>query len=140
VANGIQYFPDCSKSTILRRSAATALNSTSGSFSNKAITDANGKLLPVNQRRDRRHPRFGRIEGYPRFQAGYEPSQACALEGKELQIQVNAINFLNHPVFANPNVSINSTNSGRITVTSTGTTPRQFVTTLRFNLLNRQGN
>ena len=54
-------------------------------------------------------------------------------EGKELQIQVNAINFLNHPVFANPNVNINSTNFGRITATSTGTTPRQFVTTLRFN-------
>ena len=54
-------------------------------------------------------------------------------ERKELQFQVNAINVLNHPVFANPNVSINSTNFGRITATSTGTTARQLVTTLRYN-------
>ena len=54
-------------------------------------------------------------------------------ERKELQIQVNAINFLNHAVFANPNVNINSINFGRITSTSAGTTARQIVTTLRYN-------
>jgi hypothetical protein len=52
-------------------------------------------------------------------------------EAKELEFRVNAINVLNHPVFASPNTNINSNSFGRITATSAGTTPRQIVTSLR---------
>jgi hypothetical protein len=105
------------------------------SFNNKAITDANGNLLLVN-------PAPGTagtlglktIEGPADFKLDINLIKRVKLaESKELQIQLSAINVLNHPVFANPNVSINSVNFGRITATSTGTTPRQLMTSLRFN-------
>jgi hypothetical protein len=54
-------------------------------------------------------------------------------ERKELELRVNAINVLNHPVFDNPNTNINSNSFGRITATSAGTTPRQIVTSIRLS-------
>lgn len=135
VSNGIQYFPGLVQIDDPSKAGVTALNSTVGSFSNKAIADANGNLLLVN-------PAPGTagtlglktIEGPADFKLDMNLIKRVKLaEGKELQIQLNAINVLNHPVFANPNVSINSVNFGRITATSTGTTPRQLMTSLRFN-------
>ena len=35
-------------------------------------------------------------------------------ETKEFELRVDAINVLNHPVFDNPNLNINSTDFGRI--------------------------
>jgi hypothetical protein len=135
VANGIQYFPGLVQIDDPSKAGVTALNSTVGSFSNKAITNANGNLLLVN-------PVPGTagtlglksIEGPADFKLDMNLIKRVKLtEGKELQIQLNAINVLNHPVFANPNVNINSVNFGRITATSTGTSPRQLMTSLRFN-------
>jgi hypothetical protein len=135
VANGIQYFPGLQQIDDPSKAGVTALNSTSGSFSNKAITDASGNLLLVNPAPGS-YGNLGLswIEGPADLKLDLNLIKRVRIaERKELQIQVNAINVLNHPVFANPNVSINSTNFGRITATSTGTTSRQLVTTLRFN-------
>jgi hypothetical protein len=113
----------------------TALNSTVGSFSNKAITDANGNLLLVN-------PAPGSygtmgltwIEGPRDFKLDLNVIKRVRIrESKELEFRINAINALNHPVFANPNTNINSNSFGRITATSTGTTARQINTSLRVN-------
>ena len=48
VSNGIQYFPGLVQIDDPSKAGVTALNSTVGSFSNKAIADANGSLLLVN--------------------------------------------------------------------------------------------
>lgn len=135
VANGVQYFPSLKQITDPSIAAVTALNSTSGSFSNKAITDANGNLLLVNPAPGT-YGNLGLkwIEGPHDFKLDLNLIKRFRIaEGKEIQVQVNAINFLNHPVFANPNTNINSIAFGQITSTSTGTTPRQIVTTLRYN-------
>ena len=51
-------------------------------------------------------------------------------ETKEFELRVDAINVLNHPVFDNPNLNINSTDFGRIT-SAKGT--RTFVLNARVN-------
>jgi len=133
LANGIQYFPDLRQIEDPSKNQVTALNSTSGSFSNKAITDAQGNLLLVN-------PAPGSygtlgltwIEGPRDFKLDLNVIKRVRIqEAKELEFRINAINVLNHPVFASPNTSINSNSFGRITATSAGTTPRQIVTSLR---------
>jgi len=135
VSNGIQYFPNVKQIEDPSKSQVTALNSTSGSFSNKAITDANGNLLLIN-------PAPGSygtlgltyIEGPRDFKLDLNVIKRVRFqETRELEFRVNAINVLNHPVFSTPNTNINSNNFGRITATSTGTTPRQIVTSLRVN-------
>ncbi len=135
VANGIQYFPSLKQITDPSIASVTALNSTSGSFNNKAITDANGNLLLANPAPGT-YGNLGLkwIEGPRDFKLDLNLIKRVRLsEGREMQIQVNAINFLNHPVFSNPNTNINSIAFGQITSTSAGTTPRQIVTTLRYN-------
>jgi hypothetical protein len=135
VSNGIQYFPDLRQIEDPSRNQVTTLNSTAGSFSNKAMTDAQGNLLLVN-------PAPGSygtlgltwIEGPRDFKLDLNVIKRVRIqETKQLELRVNAINVLNHPVFANPNTNINSNNFGRITATSTGTTARQIVTSLRVN-------
>ena len=113
----------------------TALNSTAGSFSNKTITDAQGNLLLVNPAPGSYGTLgLGWIEGPRDFKLDLNVIKRVRVhEAKQLEIRVNAINVLNHPVFANPNTNINSNNFGRITATSTGTTARQIVTSLRLN-------
>jgi len=113
----------------------TTLNSTAGSFSNKAITDAQGKLLLVNSAPGS-YGTLGLnwIEGPRDFKLDLNVIKRVRVhETKELEFRVNAINVFNHPVFGNPNTNINSNSFGRITATSTGTTPRQIVTSLRVN-------
>jgi hypothetical protein len=51
-------------------------------------------------------------------------------EGKEVEVRVTAENVLNHPNWGNPEMSINSTDFGRIT-TATGS--RTVATSLRLN-------
>jgi hypothetical protein len=123
----VKQIDDPSKSQI------TSLNSTAGSFSNKAITDADGNLLLAN-------PAPGSygtlglawVEGPRDFKLDLNVIKRVQIkETKELEFRINAINVLNHPVFDNPNTNINSNNFGRITATSTGTTGRQIVTSIR---------
>jgi hypothetical protein len=52
-------------------------------------------------------------------------------ETKEFEFRLDAVNLLNHPIFGNPNLSINNLNFGRIT-SATGN--RRFVTNLRLSV------
>jgi hypothetical protein len=55
-------------------------------------------------------------------------------EALALELRANAFNALNHPNFANPGVSLTSTNFGQVTGTASGYAPRvlQFAATLSF--------
>ena len=98
----------------------TSLQGTSGSFSNRAITDSQGRLLLVN-------PAPGTIGNLGlRWITG--PSsigldmnlikRVAIDEVKEFELRIDAVNILNHPNFANPTLDINSTSFGRITSAS----------------------
>jgi len=98
-------------------SGVTAQQTLQGSFSNFAIADANGKLLLVN-------PGPGQlgnlglkwIEGPSRMTFDMNLLKRIKLaESKEFELRMDAINVLNHPIFDNPNLNINSTDFGRIT-------------------------
>ena len=53
-------------------------------------------------------------------------------ESKEFEVRVDAINVLNHPRFANPNLNINNTGFGRITaMNADGAGNRTFVVNAR---------
>jgi hypothetical protein len=98
-------------------SGVTTQQTLQGSFSNFAIADANGKLLLVN-------PSPGQvgnlglrwIEAPSRMAFDMNLLKRIKLaESKEFELRMDAINVLNHPIFDNPNLNINSTDFGRIT-------------------------
>jgi hypothetical protein len=105
------------------RANVTTLQAAQGSFSNLAITDAQGKVLFVN-------PEPGQIgnlglfwiEGPARLGLDMNLIKRVRIgENKELQLRVDAINVLNTPQWGNPNLNINSTSFGRITTTGSAT-------------------
>jgi hypothetical protein len=55
-------------------------------------------------------------------------------EAISLQLRADAFNALNHPNFANPGVSLTSTNFGQVTGTASGYAPRMlnFSATVNF--------
>jgi hypothetical protein len=112
--------------------SVTSLNGLNGSFSNKAIADANGNLLLVN-------PGPGQIgnmglkwiEGPSNLGLNIDLLKRIRIsETKEFEFRADAVNVLNHPIFGNPNLNIDNTSFGRIT-TATGN--RRFVMNLRLN-------
>jgi hypothetical protein len=135
VGNGVTLFPGIQQIADPTRSGVSTLNGLQGSFSNKAITDANGNLLLVN-------PTPGQVgtlglrwvEGPSRI--GFDANlikRVRIAETKEFEFRLDAVNVLNSPQFAPPttaNMSINSTSFGRIT-TATGS--RRFVVNARLN-------
>jgi hypothetical protein len=135
VSNGVIYFPGLQQVADPAAANVSPLNGLSGNFSNKAIADAQGNLLLTN-------PAPGTVgnlglftlTGPGSFTMDMNLSKSIRIsETKEFQFRVNAINVLNHPVFSDPNTSMNSAgNFGRITST-VGSFGRQFVTTLRMN-------
>jgi hypothetical protein len=120
VANGVTLFPGILQITDPSVAGVTSTNGLNGQFSNKAITDAQGKLIFVN-------PVPGKngnlglkwVTGPPRL--GFDANlikRVRMTETKEFEFRVDAVNILNHPLFSNPtaaNMSINSTSFGRIT-------------------------
>ncbi len=120
VANGVIYFPGIQQVTDPSAASVSALNALSGSFSNRAITDAQGKLLLTN-------PAPGQIgnmglrwlEGPNSLSLNLNLVKRIRItETKEFEFRADAVNALNHPIFAPPtvaNLSINSTSFGRIT-------------------------
>ena len=52
-------------------------------------------------------------------------------ESRELELRVDVVNILNHPVFDNPNVNINSASFGLIS--GTNGPPRRFTIGARLN-------
>jgi hypothetical protein len=82
-----------------------------------AITDANGKVLLVN-------PAAGTLgslapsylEGPGSFRFDVNLVKRIRItEGKNLEFRATALNVLNHPIWDNPNLDINSVNFGKIT-------------------------
>jgi len=138
VANGVVYFDGLQQIPDPSRSNVTALQATQGAFSNKAITDSQGRILLVN-------PEPGTlgnlgmrwIEGPSNLGLDVDLIKRVRIkETKEFEFRVDAINVLNHPNFTefggtnNPNLSINSTSFGRITA-ATGN--RRWVFNARVN-------
>ena len=95
----------------------TPLNALSGQFTNKAITDAQGHLLLVNAQPGQ----IGSlglkwVKGPPITGLSMNLLKRVKItETKEFELRVDAVNVLNHPVFGNPNLNINSTGTGTTT-------------------------
>jgi hypothetical protein len=138
--NGVTYFPGLVQITDPSVAGVTPLNGLSGQFSNKAITDSQGRLLLVN-------PAPGQvgslglnwIEGPAVL--GFDANlikRVRITESKEFELRVDAVNVLNHPNFAPTvgqralgiNTNMNSTSFGRIT-DATGN--RRFTLSARLN-------
>ena len=116
LSNGVTLFPGIQQSADPSRAGVSSLNGLQGSFSNKAISDSQGRLLLVN-------PAPGQVgslglawvEGPPII--GFDANlikRVRISETKEFEFRMDAINVLNHPNFAPPtatNLSINSTSS-----------------------------
>jgi hypothetical protein len=110
----------------------TALQSTQGSFTAKAIRDANGNLVLVNaQPGDLGTLGLKWIEGPANLHFDVNVIKRVRItEQKEFELRVDALNVLNHPIFGNPTLDINNASFGRIT-TATGT--RSFTINTRLN-------
>jgi hypothetical protein len=144
VANGVTYFPDLRQIIDPALAGVTSLNALSGSFSNRAITDSQGRLLLVN-------PAPGQvgnlglrwIEGPSNIALDANLLKRIRIsENKEFELSVVATNILNHPNFGysgdrltqgNPtrlDLNINSLGFGRFT-SATGS--RRFTISTRLN-------
>ena len=113
-------------------SGVTASQTLQGSFSNFAIADANGTPLllnPVPGTLGNLGLRW--IEGPKTINLDMNLVKRVKLaENKEFEMKMDAINILNHPLFAAPNLNIDSSSFGRIT---TATGARTFVLNARLN-------
>ena len=117
--SGSVFSTDTSRATGTAPSFASVspLNALNGAFSNKAITDSQGKVLLAN-------PTPGQIgnlglkwvEGPAALGLDMNLIKRVRItESKEFEFRVDAVNVLNHPVFGNPETNINSLSFGRIT-------------------------
>src|SRR5262249_465673 len=132
VQNGVVYFDGFQQIVDPAGTAVSPLNSLSGSFTNKAIADSSGKPILVN-------PAPGQIGSFglntlegPKS-VGLDMNMIKRVritELKEFELRVDAVNVMNHPVFGNPTLNINSLSFGRIT-SAFGT--RRFTFNARLN-------
>jgi hypothetical protein len=132
VANGVIFFPGIQQVLDPGIGSVTTLNSLNGAYSNKAIADAQGRILLVN-------PNPGQvgtlglkwIQGPPSIQFDMNLIKRVRLaETKEFEFRIDAVNVLNHPNFGLPNTNINDPSFGRIT-SATGN--RRFTIGARLN-------
>jgi hypothetical protein len=132
VQNGVSYFSGLKQAVDPDRNSVTTLQSTQGSFTGMAITDANGRLLLENSPAGR-HGTMGLnwIEGPSNLGLDMNLIKRMRIdEAREFEFRLDALNILNHPNFGNPALNINQSTFGRIT-TATGN--RTFVANLRLN-------
>src|SRR5262249_18760464 len=132
LANGVTYLPGIQQIADPARNDVTTSNGLQGTFSNKAITDAQGRILLTN-------PAPGQIgnmglrwlegPGQVRFDVDLI-KRVKIKETKEFEFRMDAINVLNHPIFGIPVADINALNFGRIT---TASGERSFVINARLN-------
>jgi hypothetical protein len=122
LANGVTYFDGLQVVTDPTRANVTPLQGLQGAFSNRIITDSQGRPLLVN-------PAPGEvgnlglkwIEGPARIGLDMNLVKRVRLaETREFEFRLDAINILNTPIFTdfgnnNANLDINSLNFGRIT-------------------------
>jgi hypothetical protein len=132
VANGVIYFDGLQQTGDPARAGVTTLQATQGSYSKRAITDSQGRLILVN-------PAPGEvgglglrwIEGPSRLDLHLNVAKRVQInETKELEFRVDAFNILNTPQWGNPTTDINSLNFGRITTASGN---RTFTVNARLN-------
>jgi hypothetical protein len=145
VSNGVNYFngysvvPDPSFSQVSSCGASTtAWNGLGAGYNLTAIKDPNGNIVLTN-------PQPG-TKGNLQQSTVRAPSaiyfdmnlvkRVQIKESKQLEIRLDAVNILNHPNFAAPTSSIDSTNFGRITALRTelvGNGMRSFIINTRLN-------
>jgi hypothetical protein len=132
VANGVVYFDGLRQVDDPARSAVTTSNATQGSFSNRAIADAQGNILLMNPAPGQLGTLGQRwIEGPGVITLDANLVKRVQIdESKQFEFRIDAINVLNRPNFGNPVLDINSNTFGRIT-TATGN--RSFVVNARVN-------
>jgi hypothetical protein len=130
VDNGVIYFSGIQQVVDPARAGVTPLQTTQTGFSNRAIADAQGNLMLVNQAPGQLGTLGQRwIEG-PGF-VGFDANLIKRVridERKEFEFRLDAINVLNRPNFGVPQLDINNTSFGRIT---TATGARSFIVNAR---------
>jgi len=132
LSDGITYFDGLRVVTDPARAGVTTLQGVQGSFSKRAIQDADGRLLLIN-------PSPGQvgnlglkwIEGPSRLGLDMNLVKRVRLdESKTFELRLDAINVLNKPQWGDPVTNINNLNFGRIT-SATGS--RSFIINTRVN-------
>jgi len=115
------------------RALVTSTNTLNVAYSNRAILDADGKVLLVNpQPGETGTLGLRTLLGPGRFEFDANLVKKVRIdERRELEFRADAVNVLNHPLFGNPNVSINSANFGQITATANDS--RRFTLGARLN-------
>jgi hypothetical protein len=135
VSNGVVYFAGIQQIADPAGTSVSSLNGLSGSFSNKAVTDSQGRLLLVN-------PAPGTlgtlglkwIDGPPALGMDVNLIKRVRItESKEFEFRIDVSNVLNHPNFDNPDTNINSTSFGRISSMAGNPGNRRFTLNLRLN-------
>ncbi len=126
------FFPGLTQSSDPGSAAVTSANTLNAAFSNRAIFNAQGQALLVN-------PSPGgvgtlgkrTVEGPSRFTLDMNLNKRVNIdETRQLEFRMDVTNVLNHPLFGNPNVDINSSSFGLI---STATEGRKFTLGARLN-------
>ena len=126
------YFGDLVQATDPGRVGVTTVNTLVNAYDRRAIFDAQGNPLLVN-------PAPGEvgslgirtIEGPSRFQLDMNMHKRIPIaENREFEFRADVVNVLNHPVFGNPNLNINSASFGQISSADPG---RRFTLGARFN-------
>jgi hypothetical protein len=128
----VNYLSGLTQVTDPSFAGVTTLQATQGSFTAKAIQDANGNLVLTNsQPGDLGTLGLRWIEGPANLHFDVNVIKRVKItETKEFELRLDALNVLNHPIFGAPNLDINNASFGRIT-TATGT--RSFTINTRLN-------
>jgi len=144
ISNGVTFFnnlsvvddPSFKQVSPTCAASSSACNTLFAGYNLKAIQDASGNYLLVN-------PQPGQTGGLPivRGPSAFNfdmnlVKRFRVAENKQFEFRVDALNILNHPNFADPNASIDSTNFGRITALTTqlvGNGMRAFIVNTRLN-------
>ena len=126
------YFTGLTQSADPGRAGVTTVNTLVTAYNRLAIFDAQGNPVLVN-------PAPGQvgslgirtIDGPARFQFDMNLSKRIRIsENRDLEFRADVVNILNHPVFGNPNLNINSANFGQIDSADPG---RRFTLGARVN-------
>jgi hypothetical protein len=128
----VNYFSGLTQIKDPGASLVTSLQTLSDSVTNLAIADANGQPLLVNTNPGTLGNLGLRwVEGPKTLNLDMNLVKRVKItESKEFEMRMDAINILNHPLFANPTLNIDSNTFGRIT---TATGARTFVLNARVN-------
>jgi hypothetical protein len=126
------YFADLTTGTDPGRAAVTSVNTLVTGYDRRAIFDAQGNPLLINPAPGEVGSLAVRtIEGPARFQLDMNLHKRIRIsELRTFELRADVVNVLNHPVFGNPNLNINSANFGLIDSADPG---RRFTLGARLN-------